>query len=186
MQLRTELQRHYPHVVVEAAHHPPTRLGQLGATACNVGKFGLIAAAAAGDSIASSLGVAPPPALQSLQQNRMAVIGGAWFFGSSLSQSFLKTGAFEVTLDGELVWCERMHAPLSPVCPALTRPRTPARTGRASQQADRPTGRTRCCRRSAVPAWGGGGSRQTNSITATRRADTQHSSSPSPHRARNS
>lgn len=104
MQLRTELQRRFPHVLVEGANHPPSAAGKMASAMVSTAQMVLILAATVGEGLASALGVPPPAVLEGLKQNRMAVCAGAWFVGSAFSQSMLKTGAFEVSLDGELVW----------------------------------------------------------------------------------
>ena len=86
-------------------------MGRLASLLVSAAQYAIMGGAAFGDSLVASASL--PPALQqaldSLKQNKMAAIGGAWFFGTSLSQSFLKTGAFEVSLDGELVWSGIEH-----------------------------------------------------------------------------
>eukprot|EP00045_Choanoeca_perplexa_P002551 m.25253 g.25253 ORF g.25253 m.25253 type:complete len:117 (+) comp11577_c0_seq2:206-556(+) len=57
-----------------------------------------------GDSIFQTLNMPPPELYLQAKQNQMIVITSIWFFGSSVSQNLLKTGAFEIYLDGNLVW----------------------------------------------------------------------------------
>lgn len=58
----------------------------------------------AGDKVLDALGVARmPPLLAKLQENKLGVCMMLWFTGGTFSQTLMKTGAFEVYFDGQLV-----------------------------------------------------------------------------------
>ncbi len=68
-------------------------------TLVTAAQWGIIFAAFAGQTATQMAAGGPlAPVVQSIQENKMPAAGGAWFVGSSLSASFLKTGAFEVLI----------------------------------------------------------------------------------------
>jgi selT/selW/selH-like putative selenoprotein len=65
----------------------------------------VIALALAGSSIAAALGVTLPADLAaSLAANKLQILMGAFFVGNMLQGALLNTGAFEVSVGGELVF----------------------------------------------------------------------------------
>ena len=68
-------------------------------------QFGTIAGVLFGEGLCRALGV-PAPAFLSgpfLTEHRVPVLAGAWLGGGTISQSLLKTQAFEVYFDGTVV-----------------------------------------------------------------------------------
>ena len=99
MQLREQLERTMPGVKVSAEHYPPSSFATTLSGVITATQWAVIFCAFAGQT-AEQMAVGTPfsPAVRAIQENRLSFAGGAWFVGSSLSASMLKTGAFEVTI----------------------------------------------------------------------------------------
>eukprot|EP00048_Salpingoeca_helianthica_P009877 m.142083 g.142083 ORF g.142083 m.142083 type:complete len:107 (+) comp14966_c1_seq3:2587-2907(+) len=72
--------------------------------AIQVGYLAGIVLLLAGDHIFPLLNIPPPQIYRDAQANKMAWIFGLYFFGNTISNSLMNSGAFEVYVDGELVW----------------------------------------------------------------------------------
>jgi selT/selW/selH-like putative selenoprotein len=84
-------------VVLEDDNYPPPPLNQLAATILQVAVYGgAFVALVAGNLL-------PQTARQWLQENRMMVIAAA-FLGHSIAGMLIQTGAFEVYVDGQLIF----------------------------------------------------------------------------------
>mmetsp|Transcript_21624 Transcript_21624/g.47499 ORF Transcript_21624/g.47499 Transcript_21624/m.47499 type:complete len:121 (-) Transcript_21624:591-953(-) len=57
-----------------------------------------------GDKVFGALGVTPPEFYNSMKNNKMTTCMGLWFFGNTIAQNLLSTGAFEIYYDGELIF----------------------------------------------------------------------------------
>jgi len=91
-----------PGVRVDAAHYPPDGTSRALSSLVSVVQWSVILATMGGEMAVNAVAGTPlQPTVQSMQANKMAAAGGAWFFGSSVSASLLKTGAFEVTVTGD-------------------------------------------------------------------------------------
>ena len=68
-------------------------------------QFGTLVGVMFGEGLCRSLGVPPPAFLNGpfLTENRIPLLAGVWLGGGTVSQSLLKTQAFEVYYDGEVV-----------------------------------------------------------------------------------
>ena len=93
-----------PGVRVSAEHYPPSTAAMAASAFVSGVRWLVLLAAIGGDKaveVAAGLEITPlTEFVQVVQQNKMAFGGGAWFLGSSLSQSLLKSGAFEVLIRG--------------------------------------------------------------------------------------
>jgi len=103
VQIRNELAASLPGVEVAALHYPPPLHKRVLSSLVTVVQYSVIGGAMAGTSISGALAGTPFAAavagpLATLQENKLPAIGGAWFVGSSVASSLLKTGAFEVEL----------------------------------------------------------------------------------------
>lgn len=102
MQLKEVLQRSMPGVRVDAAHYPPGGAKQGLSSLVTIVQWSVILATMGGEMAVNAVAGTPlQPTVLSMQANKMAAAGGAWFLGSSVSASLLKTGAFEVTVTGD-------------------------------------------------------------------------------------
>ena len=66
--------------------------------------YTLLALTMFGDAICSTFGVPCPDALKSLQENKLMYAIGGFFIFAQISTSLRSTGAFEVSINDELVW----------------------------------------------------------------------------------
>jgi len=90
-----------PGVEVAAQHYPPGALKQAFSGLVTLAQWSVILASFSGESVAAAVAGTPLlDAVKYCQENKMMAGGGAWFVGSSVSASLLKTGAFEVTVQG--------------------------------------------------------------------------------------
>lgn len=93
----------FPGIEVVLSNYPPAlpkRLLSKLVPVVQVGMFGLVMA---GEQLFPMVGMVPPPWFYSLRANRFGTMASTWLLGNAL-QSFLQgTGAFEVSLNNELV-----------------------------------------------------------------------------------
>uniref|UniRef100_A0A7S2TTQ7 Selenoprotein T n=1 Tax=Lotharella oceanica TaxID=641309 RepID=A0A7S2TTQ7_9EUKA len=66
--------------------------------------MGVIALAAAGDSVFGSLGITPPSFYPALKENRWTAGIAAWIVGNIVSANLLNTGAFEIKYGDRVVF----------------------------------------------------------------------------------
>jgi len=67
-------------------------------------QMGLLALVLAGDKVLESFKMDPPAAWETVKNNKFAALMLIWFLGNSISQSLLKTSAFEIQHGDTLVW----------------------------------------------------------------------------------
>lgn len=103
MQLGRALKQAYPHVEYRGEDHPPAPLQLFLSRAVTAAQWMVFAAAVFGESLEAPLGLRAG-ALKPLVEQKMPVALGSFFVGSTLSSSLVKSSAFEVTLNGQLVW----------------------------------------------------------------------------------
>lgn len=102
--MKNMLESSFPGINVVLANYPPPLPKRLLSKVVPVAQFGIIGIVMAGEQIFPRLGFpAPPPWYYSLHANRFGTISTTWLLGNFL-QSFLQnSGAFEVSINGELV-----------------------------------------------------------------------------------
>lgn len=83
--------------------YPPPRMAEALATFGTFLQIGGVALAFGGSTIFNALGIAEPFFLPFLKRNSTTVLVGL-FFANSVLGSFRSTGAFEVLVDGEVVF----------------------------------------------------------------------------------
>lgn len=105
MTMKNMLETAYPGINIVLANYPPPLPKRLLAKVVPVAQFGVIGIVMAGEHIFPRLGyMAPPPWYYSLRSNRFGTISTTWLLGNFL-QSFLQSsGAFEVHVNGQLVF----------------------------------------------------------------------------------
>ncbi|KAK7321357.1 hypothetical protein VNO77_31924 [Canavalia gladiata] len=103
--MKNMLEIAFPGTEVILSNYPPPLPKRLLSKLVPVVQIGVIGVVVAGEHIFPMLGfVAPPPWYYNLRANRFGTIASTWLLGNAL-QSFLQsTGAFEVYLNGELVF----------------------------------------------------------------------------------
>lgn len=57
-----------------------------------------------GDQIFASIGIPTPDFVKKMQESKWMYGVGVFFIGNNLRASMLQTGAFEIKIDGELVY----------------------------------------------------------------------------------
>ncbi|CAM9817563.1 unnamed protein product [Hapterophycus canaliculatus] len=106
-ELRMFLHSHFPALAearsVQGELYPPTAAAQALANLGSYAQMGGIAIALGGELIFDRLGVPQPFFVPVMRRNRMPTIVGL-IVVNSVCSSFLATGAFEVFIDGELVF----------------------------------------------------------------------------------
>ena len=85
------------------SNYPPLPQNQAMAHLARAAQMGTIAAAIFGKQAFASMGWPVPPLLQQMDEGKWGVSGFAWFVGNMVQQSLLKTGAFEIYVDGQQV-----------------------------------------------------------------------------------
>eukprot|EP00730_Choanoeca_flexa_P012946 TRINITY_DN4797_c0_g1_i1.p1 TRINITY_DN4797_c0_g1~~TRINITY_DN4797_c0_g1_i1.p1 ORF type:complete len:125 (+),score=30.86 TRINITY_DN4797_c0_g1_i1:172-546(+) len=98
------LQQQYPDLEVEGRNAMPPPWKQHLSQAVTIAMWTGLALMFMGDSIFQQLNIPPPELYLQAKENQMIVVMSLWFMGSTISQNLWKTGAFEISLDGELVW----------------------------------------------------------------------------------
>eukprot|EP00803_Ostreobium_quekettii_P008148 evm.model.scf_1080.1 EVM.evm.TU.scf_1080.1 scf_1080:5139-6471(+) len=104
MQVAQMLRREYAGLEVVGSHYPihPTKAAI--AQMVGAGQMAGIALSLFGDRILPALGISEPiPMVANLQKNKYATCMLFWFLGGTLQQNLMKTSAFEVYFDGQLV-----------------------------------------------------------------------------------
>lgn len=106
-ELRSFLHQQYPALAaadsIRGEFYPPPPMAEALSGLGTFLQMGGVAVTLGGTYIFNALGVPQPPFVPFMQRNTAGVIIGLFFVNSVLS-SFRATGAFEVTIDGELVF----------------------------------------------------------------------------------
>ena len=96
------LDRTLPGVPISAEHYPPSLAASAVSGVLTLVQWTTLFGAFGGQAARSFVEGTPLSELVvTIQENRLAAAGGAWFLLSSLSASMLKTGAFEVEVRDE-------------------------------------------------------------------------------------
>ncbi|CAM9408316.1 unnamed protein product [Ectocarpus fasciculatus] len=105
LEFKNFLEGQYPQYIghVYGGIHPPPMHAQYIAQIATMSWFGGIIMMFGGESIFSALGMAPPQFYRVLQDNKGMTMVGLFVF-NSIGNSMLSTGAFEIYVDGELVF----------------------------------------------------------------------------------
>lgn len=107
LELRSFLHVHYPTLEVadsiRGELYPITPAAEAIASGGSFLQMGGVAVAFGGRFIFNALGVPEPPFVPIMANNKAAVVIGLMFL-NSMCASFRNTGAFEVTIDGDLVF----------------------------------------------------------------------------------
>jgi len=101
--LKKFLEGRFPEVVVRGDNHPPTPLGN--AAIIFAGALQVVGTilAFAGEHVFSFVGLERSAFAQTIAENKIQILGGA-FMLNSVAQSAAKTDAFEIFINGELIF----------------------------------------------------------------------------------
>lgn len=104
--MKKMLESGFPGVNVVLANYPPALPKRLLGKLVPVVQFGVIGVVMAGEHIFQPrFGfAAPPPWYYSMRANRFGTISSTWLIGNFLQGFLQSTGAFEVSVNGELVY----------------------------------------------------------------------------------
>uniref|UniRef100_A0A7S2D3C0 Selenoprotein T n=1 Tax=Florenciella parvula TaxID=236787 RepID=A0A7S2D3C0_9STRA len=105
VELRNFLAHRYPELQGKIAgeNYPPPPYANLAVSAAGTVQMGGIVLMMFGSQIFNTLGMPEPEWYKELQENKMMAFCGV-FFMNSMANSLTTTGAFEVLLDGEVVY----------------------------------------------------------------------------------
>ena len=95
----------FPWMEVHLSQYPVPEWKVRASSLVSYAQFGTLVGVMFGEGLCRSLGVPPPAFLNGpfLTENRIPLLAGVWLGGGTVSQSLLKTQAFEVYYDGEVV-----------------------------------------------------------------------------------
>jgi hypothetical protein len=79
-----------------------------------------IAVTLAGDRLLPALGLPSPDFVKSMQAAKLQSCAAAWFFGNTLQQNLISTGAFEVYYDGATIF-SKLQSGAAPQLPEIVR-----------------------------------------------------------------
>ncbi|PRQ34536.1 putative selenoprotein, Rdx type [Rosa chinensis] len=98
------LEAAYPGLEVVLSNYPPALPKRLLSKLVPAVQFGIFGIVMGGEQLFPMVGMVPPPWFYSLRANRFGTMASTWLLGNAL-QSFLQgTGAFEVSLNDELIF----------------------------------------------------------------------------------
>lgn len=97
------MESNYPGVEVDGEHFVPPGWRQITATTLQFAMWGIVILLFAGERIFNAVGIQPPELYRQLQENQLMAFGMVWFVGSTVIANIMKTGAFEVFINGELI-----------------------------------------------------------------------------------
>jgi len=103
--LQEFLETRYPEFKgkIAGGNYPPPPHAVMAVQLAGVAQWGMIALMFAGSSIFATLGMAEPQWYKGMTENKMSAFIMV-FFANSMAQSMTATGAFEVALDGEVIY----------------------------------------------------------------------------------
>ncbi|XP_050368229.1 selT-like protein [Argentina anserina] len=94
----------FPGIEVVLSNYPPATPKRVISKLVPVVQYGMFGLLMGGEQVFPRLGMAPPPWFYSLRANRFGTMASTWLLGNAF-QSFLQgTGAFEVSLNDELIF----------------------------------------------------------------------------------
>ncbi|KAJ8533075.1 hypothetical protein K7X08_015964 [Anisodus acutangulus] len=103
--MKNMLDSQFPGVHVVLANYPPPLPKRLLGKVVPVFQFGVIGLVMAGEQIFPRLGFAvPPPWFYQLRANRFGTMATTWLLGNFFQSMLQSSGAFEVYVNGELVF----------------------------------------------------------------------------------
>lgn len=105
----------YPNIIVSGGEYPATPTNQMLAKVVTYAQYGIMLVMVAGDWIFRQIGIPPPAIYYKLKEKQFIVIMAVMFLGNNLSNSLTSTGAFEISIDNQLIFSKlqtgRMPSP---------------------------------------------------------------------------
>jgi len=102
--VKQNLQARHPGLSIEGDNFPATPLKQLLAKTLFYVRMGLLLIMLTGTKLFDMFGVPVPEWYHSLQENKMMAMVGVFFMGNMVESNLLSSGAFEVSVNGDMVW----------------------------------------------------------------------------------
>jgi len=101
--------------MISGSEHPIPPIKQLLSKLITYGQYAVVIMMIAGDWIFRQIGMAPPAIYYRMKEKQFIVIMACMFIGGQISNSLMSTGAFELYLDGNLIFSKlatgRMPSP---------------------------------------------------------------------------
>lgn len=114
VELQKFLSQRFPELAgsIKGETYPPPQHAELAVRVAGIIQMMLIALMLFGSKLFEVLGIPEPDIVKSIQENKMVAFFGT-FVMNSWANSLTATGAFEVTLDGQLIFSklEQGHMP---------------------------------------------------------------------------
>lgn len=102
--VKQNLQARHPGLICEGDNFPATPLKQFVAKTLFYVRMGVLLIMLTGTKLFDMFGVPVPEWYNGLQENKMMAMVGVFFMGNMVESSLLSSGAFEVSVNGEMVW----------------------------------------------------------------------------------
>ncbi len=102
--MKRYLNQAFPGVEVIGENYPASDFNQNVASIVSAIKFTLIAFLLTGDTVFERLGVVPPALWMNVRERKIPTALIIFMMGNMLSSNLLATGAFEVSLENELIF----------------------------------------------------------------------------------
>lgn len=102
--VKQNLQARHPGLSIEGDNYPATPLKQMVAKLLFYIRMGVLLMMLTGTKLFDVFGVPVPEWYHGLQENKMMAMVGIFFMGNMVESSLLSSGAFEVSVNGEMVW----------------------------------------------------------------------------------
>jgi len=103
VQVRQHLQRFFPNLEVLGAPYPTPPLFQVLSQLVFVFQLALIGGLMFGEAICNMIGRPAPAWFQELGEKKFAIGATIWFLGNTIAQNLVKTNAFEIAANGQLI-----------------------------------------------------------------------------------
>ncbi|EGD82414.1 hypothetical protein PTSG_03057 [Salpingoeca rosetta] len=110
----------YPDLVIKGENYIPNPNVLTIASIIDLISWTIILLMLFGDYIFNALGIAPPNLYLQAKENSMLVIVMTFFLSNTIKQNLLSTGAFEIALDGDLLF-SKLETGRMPAWPELMR-----------------------------------------------------------------
>jgi len=102
-QLKNYLEGRFPEIKVRGENHPPTAVGKFAMNMASVTQIVCTVLAFGGEHVFAMLGLDRTPLGMSIMDNKLQLLGFSFLF-NSVAQSLAKTDAFEIFVNGDLIF----------------------------------------------------------------------------------
>ena len=94
----------YPDLQIEGGEYPPSSSNKAIANILQYAQYALMLIIIAGDWIFAKLGITPPALYYQVKEKKMIAFFVVFLLGNNVIGMLLQTGAFEIYLDGKVVF----------------------------------------------------------------------------------